>query len=83
MLGGAVLNATTFIGGSYLTKYLNGDKCKYFFFFVIFYFFQHSAYYLQHFTLSHKIKNNYSIPALHIKLLTIYITLHHLKQREN
>jgi len=26
MLGGTVLNATTFIGGSFLTKYLSGDK---------------------------------------------------------
>jgi len=26
MLGRAVLNATTFIGGSYLAKYLSGDK---------------------------------------------------------
>ena len=25
MLGGAVLNATTFIGGSYLAKYFSGD----------------------------------------------------------
>ena len=25
MLGGAVLNASTFIGGSYLAKYLSGD----------------------------------------------------------
>ena len=25
MLGGAILNATTFIGGSYLAKYLTGD----------------------------------------------------------
>ena len=26
MLGGAVLNASTFIGGSYLAKYLSGSK---------------------------------------------------------
>jgi len=26
MIGGAVLNATTFIGGSHLAKYLGGDK---------------------------------------------------------
>ena len=26
MLGGAVLNASTFIGGSYLAKYLSGTK---------------------------------------------------------
>ena len=26
MLGGAVLNATAFVGGSYLAKYLSGDK---------------------------------------------------------
>ena len=26
MLGGAVLNATTFIGGSYLAKYLSGGN---------------------------------------------------------
>ena len=26
MLGGAVLNASTFIGGSYLAKYLSGNK---------------------------------------------------------
>ena len=25
MLGGAVLNATTYIGGSYLAKYFSGD----------------------------------------------------------
>ncbi len=26
MIGGAILNATTFVGGSYLAKYLSGDK---------------------------------------------------------
>ena len=26
MVGGAVLNATAFVGGSYLAKYLSGDK---------------------------------------------------------
>ena len=26
MIGGAVLNATAFVGGSYLAKYLSGDK---------------------------------------------------------
>ena len=26
MVGGAILNATTFVGGSYLAKYLSGDK---------------------------------------------------------
>lgn len=26
MIGGAVLNATSFIGGSYLAKYLSGDN---------------------------------------------------------
>ena len=25
MIGGAILNATTFVGGSYLTKYISGD----------------------------------------------------------
>ena len=26
LVGGAILNATTFVGGSYLAKYLSGDK---------------------------------------------------------
>ena len=26
MIGGAILNATTFVGGSYLAKYLSGDN---------------------------------------------------------
>ena len=26
MIGGAILNATTFVGGSYLARYLSGDK---------------------------------------------------------
>jgi len=26
MIGGAILNATTFVGGSYLAKYFSGDK---------------------------------------------------------
>lgn len=26
MIGGAILNSTTFVGGSYLAKYLSGDK---------------------------------------------------------
>ena len=26
MFGGAILNATAFVGGSYLAKYLSGDK---------------------------------------------------------
>ena len=25
MIGGAILNATTFVGGSYLAKYMSGD----------------------------------------------------------
>ena len=28
MVGGAVLNAATFIGGNYLAKYLSGDNAK-------------------------------------------------------
>ena len=28
MVGGAVLNATTFVGGSYLAKYLSGNDTK-------------------------------------------------------
>ena len=48
---------------------------KIFFFFVIFYFFQHSAYYLQHFTRSHKIKTNYSI---HYTLNYLQYTLHYI-----
>ena len=28
MAGGAILNATTFVGGSYLAKYLSGDDAK-------------------------------------------------------
>ena len=28
MLGGAILNATTFIGGSYLAKYFSGDDAS-------------------------------------------------------
>ena len=28
MVGGAVLNATTFIGGLYLAKYLSGDSTQ-------------------------------------------------------
>ena len=28
MVGGAILNATTFVGGSYLAKYLSGDGAK-------------------------------------------------------
>ena len=30
MVGGAVLNATTFVGGSYLAKYLSGNSEKVF-----------------------------------------------------
>ena len=26
MIGGAIINATTFVGGSYLTKYLSGSS---------------------------------------------------------
>ena len=29
MVGGAILNATTFVGGSYLAKYLSGNDAKY------------------------------------------------------
>ena len=28
MVGGAVLNATTFVGGSYLARYLSGDSTQ-------------------------------------------------------
>ena len=28
MIGGAILNATTFIGGSYLAKYFSGDVVR-------------------------------------------------------
>ena len=32
MVGGAVINATTFVGGSYLAKYLSGNDSKEVFF---------------------------------------------------